>query len=90
MLDDSLIVKLGSIVGPDNVLTDDESRVSYSYDATRWRGEPDVVVRPRETGEVARVVTLAYENSIPVTPRGAGTGLSGGSVAARGGIVLSM
>jgi glycolate oxidase len=89
MLSDAVIKKLGSIVGPDNVLGDAESIVSYSYDATRWRGEPDAVVRPRDTAEVARVVALAYEDSIPVTPRGAGTGLSGGSVPARGGIILS-
>lgn len=89
MLGEAIIKKLRSILGPDNVLDDAESCVSYSYDATRWRGEPDVVVRPRDTGEVARVVGLAFENSIPVTPRGAGTGLSGGSVPARGGIVLS-
>jgi glycolate oxidase len=89
MLDGSLINKLGAMVGPENVLGDDESRVAYSSDATGWKAEPDVVVRPRDTGEAAGVVALAYENSIPVTPRGAGTGLSGGSVPAAGGIVLS-
>jgi len=89
MLDGTVIKELGAIVGPENVRDDDESRMSCSCDATRWRGEPDVVVGPRDTAEVAKVVTLAYENSIPVTPRGAGTGLSGGSVPAAGGIVLT-
>ncbi len=89
MLDGSLIRKLETIVGPGNVLADDESRVAHSYDATLWRGQPDVIVRPLETAEAADVVKLAYENSVPVTPRGAGTGLSGGAVPAAGGIVLS-
>lgn len=89
MLDKALIKKLGTIVGPDQVLTDDESRAPYCCDATGWKGDPDVIVRPRDTEEAARVVALAYENSLPVTPRGAGTGLSGGAVAAGGGIVLS-
>ena len=89
MLEASLIRKLGSIVGHEHVLSDDGSRAAYSYDATRYRGEPDVIVRPRDTAETAKIVTLAYENSIPLTPRGAGTGLSGGSVPASGGIVLS-
>jgi glycolate oxidase len=89
MLDEALIKELGTAVGPDQVLTDDGARDSYSHDATGWRNRPDAVVRPRDAGEVSRVVTLAYENSIPLTPWGAGTGLSGGAVPARGGIVLS-
>jgi glycolate oxidase len=89
MLSDGIIKELGGVVGDENVLTDDESRVCYSFDATRYSSKPDVVVKPRDTEEVARVVALAYGEQIPVTPRGAGTGLSGGSVPAAGGIVLS-
>ena len=90
MLDDVIKRELDSIVGAENVLTDEESRASYSRDATGWVGVPDAVVRPRDTEQVAGLVALAYENSIPVTPRGAGTGLRGGSVPAGAGIVLSM
>jgi glycolate oxidase len=89
MLGEAIIKKLRSIVGPENVIDDTESCIPYSSDASLWKGEPDVVIRPRDTGEVVRVIALAYENSIPVTPRGAGTGLSGGSIPAGGGIVLS-
>jgi len=49
-----------------------------------------VVVRPRTAGEIARIMKLANEKRIPVTPRGGGTGLSGGAVPVHGGIVLSV
>ncbi len=86
---ESLIRELEAIVGSENVHNDQETLIAYSYDATRWKALPEVVVKPRETEEVAKIVKLAYENSIPVTPRGAGTGLSGGSIPQAGGIVLS-
>jgi glycolate oxidase len=89
MISPGAVDKLKSIVGKENVFTNDETRVCYSFDATRHSALPDVVIKPGALGEVARVVTLAYEESIPVTPRGAGTGLSGGSVPTRGGIVVS-
>ena len=89
MLNKSVIEKLAEIAGRDNVLTDEESLKCYSYDATRYASIPDAVVKPRDTGEVAKVMALAWEEAVPVTPRGAGTGLSGGSVPVKAGIVLS-
>ncbi len=62
----------------------------YSSDASQVKGMPDYVVRPKSTDEVSRIVRLAYENEIPVTARGAGTGLAGGAVPVSGGIVLDM
>lgn len=62
----------------------------YSSDASQVKGMPDYVIRPKSVDEVSRIVRLAYENSIPVTARGAGTGLAGGAVPIRGGIVLDM
>ncbi|HEY3360411.1 MAG TPA: FAD-binding oxidoreductase, partial [Methanosarcina sp.] len=62
----------------------------YSSDASQVKGMPDYVVRPKSTDEVSRIVRLAYENDIPVTARGAGTGLAGGAVPVGGGIVLDM
>ncbi len=76
-------------MGGRDALSGVERRCLYSRDATGWTGAPDVVVRPRDTEEVARVLRLAREASVPVTPRGGGTGLAGGAVPARGGIVLS-
>jgi glycolate oxidase len=90
MLNPALTTAVGEIVGSDNILTDKESLICYSFDATRYTTMPDAVVKPRAVDEVARIVALANNETIPVTPRGAGTGLSGGSVPAVGGLVLSM
>lgn len=62
----------------------------YSSDASQVKGTPEYVVRPKSTEEVSRIVRLAYESEIPVTARGAGTGLAGGAVPVNGGIVLDM
>jgi glycolate oxidase len=90
MLKPTFIEKIRGTVGPENVLMDEESRVCYSFDATSYTSLPDAVVRPKTTDEVSRIVTTSFEESVPVTPRGAGTGLSGGSVPAKGGLVVSM
>jgi glycolate oxidase len=89
MVKPAFIDKLKEIAGPGNVLVDKESLVCYSFDATKYASLPDVVVKPRAAEQVARIVSLCCEESVPVTPRGAGTGLSGGSVPAKGGLVLS-
>jgi glycolate oxidase len=62
----------------------------YSSDASQVKGMPDYVIRPKSVDEVSRIVRLAYENNIPLTARGAGTGLAGGAVPVRGGIVMDM
>jgi glycolate oxidase len=67
-----------------------EDRICYSFDATDLRGLPDVVVWPRSTEQVAEVIRLAHVEGIPVVPRGAGTGYTGGSVPIDGGIALSL
>ena len=51
---------------------------------------PDLAVQPRSTQEVADVVKICYENNIPVTPRGAGTGLAGGCVPLYGGVLIDL
>ena len=66
-----------------------EDRVCYSYDATDLKAVPDVVVWPVSTADVVAVVRLAAKHGIPVVPRGAGTGYTGGSVPVAGGIALS-
>lgn len=83
------IPRLRKIVGKDNILTSKEDLSAYSYDgSTLWTHMPDVVVLPTTTEQVSRIMKLAGENGIPVTPRGGGTNVSGGSVPARGGMVL--
>jgi lactate dehydrogenase (NAD+,ferredoxin) subunit LctD len=82
--------KLESIVGAKNVIGDMEKLEPYSYDETlSVKCMPDVVVKPENTEQVSKIMKLAYENKIPVTPRGAGTGLSAGAVPVCKGIVLS-
>jgi glycolate oxidase len=65
-------------------------RCCYSVDASTVKGSPDCIVRPISTVEVSGILRLCNEHGIPVTPRGAGTGLAGGAVPVRGGIVLDM
>jgi glycolate oxidase len=89
MLNSGIINKLTDIVGEESVLTKKEDLATYSYDGTTtWSHAPEVVVFPVSTDQVSRIMKLANENLIPVTPRGSGTNISGGSIPTRGGIVL--
>jgi len=88
MLSEQIINELQSIVGKDNVFTSKADRICYSYDATQQSFLPDVVVHPGSTDEISRVMKLANRELIPVFPRGAGSGFTGGSLPTRGGIVM--
>jgi glycolate oxidase len=91
VLSRSTIKRLKNILGPDGVLTDPETLRVYSYDGqTNFSREPDAVLLPRSADQVARVMRLAFREAIPVTPRGGGTNVSGGSVPIEGGIVLCL
>ncbi len=87
---DYVLRHLEEIVGPQNVRTRDEDLFLYSYDASFPEHRPEAVVFPQTTEAVSRLMALATEERIPVVPRGAGTGLSGGSVPVQGGIVLCL
>jgi glycolate oxidase len=67
-----------------------EDRICYSFDATDLRSLPDAVAWPRTTREVSDVVHVATSAGLPVVPRGAGTGYTGGSVPVAGGVVVSL
>ncbi len=89
MLEAKMISKLEKIVGKEAVLTSKEDLNAYSYDGTTtWAHMPDVVVLPTSSEQVSQILKLANENRIPVTPRGGGTNVSGGSIPIKGGIVL--
>ena len=100
MLESTTIQSLAQIVGGDNVLTDDYDLDRYSADALNpfrafgaeeaFDRLADVVVRPSSTEEVAALVRLASEHGIPVVPYGGGTGVMGGVLPVRGGIVLDL
>jgi glycolate oxidase len=89
MINSSHVDTLRDIVGRTNVLTAIEQMTAYSYDGTNmWSHLPEVVVFPVFTKQVSQVLHFANENGIPVTPRGGGTNVSGGSIPIKGGIVL--
>ncbi|MDK9708100.1 MAG: FAD-binding protein [Desulforhopalus sp.] len=87
-MDATIITELEAIVGAENVSTSATDKITHSYDATQQRYLPDAVVYATTTEEVAKVVKLANLARIPVLPRGAGSGFTGGTLPVRGGIVL--
>lgn len=86
----SLFTKLQDIVTPSRISDDPAELYCYSSDASYITGTPDYVVMPCTTTEVSEIVKLGHKHRIPITARGAGTGLAGGAVPLRGGIVLDM
>jgi glycolate oxidase len=85
----SIIRELQAALGAEQVLTRPEELAVYAYDGTWAEGAPDVVVNPTTTEQVAAVLRIADRERIPVTPRGGGSGLAGGSVPLSG-IVLNL
>lgn len=90
MLKQGVKKELARIVGPDNAAFEREDLIVYSYDATGMRYLPEAVVFPRSAEEVSLILKLAGAEGFPVTPRGAGSGFTGGALAAEGGVVLSI
>ncbi len=83
--------QLEDIVGAAHIIRDAEQRYHYSHDETEDHSFlPDVVVKPATAEEVSRIMKLCNEHKIPVTPRGGGTGLSGGALPVQKGVVISM
>jgi glycolate oxidase len=83
-----LIRSLRRIVGRDYVLVDDADVIVYEQDGSILRAMPEIVVLPADAAQVAAVVREARAAGVPVVPRGSGTGLAGGAVAAGGGVVV--
>lgn len=80
-----------SLCGKDRVFTKDEINEDFSHDELAGiKKYPDILVNAINTEEVSKIMKYAYENNIPITPRGQGTGLVGGSVAINGGIMLNL
>ena len=92
-LTEKMISELASVLGTGGIITDDRDLLeNYSWDQAGriWGHMPEAVVRPDNTGQVSAVMKIASHYRIPVTPRGAGSGLNGGAVPLAGGIVLSL
>ncbi len=80
-----------NIVGDAYVLADEESLNNYAHDETEnLHFLPDIVIKPRTPEEISQIMVICNKHKIPVTPRGAGTGLSGGALPHLGGVLLSM
>ncbi|WP_291907621.1 FAD-linked oxidase C-terminal domain-containing protein [Chitinophaga sp. CB10] len=85
------IAALREIAGDKNVLVDEESLNRYAQDETEdLHFLPEVVVKPETTEQVSKIMQLCQRELLPVTPRGGGTGLSGGALPQLGGVLLSM
>lgn len=79
------------IVGKDHVFVDEEVLGHYAHDETEdLHFMPDVVVKPSSAQEISAILRICNQHRIPVTPRGAGTGLSGGALPHLGGVLLSI
>jgi len=85
-----ILAMLKEIAGDENVFTDEETLKLFSKDETEdFSFTPEAVVKPSNTKQISEILKLANKKVIPVTPRGGGTGLSGGALPIHGGIVLS-
>src|ERR1700755_1345761 len=88
---DPVVADLRAALPADRVVTEPDVVRSYLHDEAEWaeHGSPRAVVRPLETAEGGAAVAVCARHGVPVVPRGAGTGLSGGANAVEGGVVLT-
>ena len=89
MLTPAALQSIDELLGVRGYLDRPEDLTLYEYDGSVDKARPDLVVFPRSTDEVAAIVRISNEYSIPIVGRGAGTGLSGGAIPRAGGIVIS-
>ncbi|MDD5772099.1 MAG: FAD-linked oxidase C-terminal domain-containing protein [bacterium] len=90
-MNEKLITDLQKICGSANILSGKEDLEKYSHDEIHEKKYfPEAVVKPSSAEEISKILILANEKRFPVTPRGLGTGLTGGAVPVQGGIVLSL
>ncbi len=86
-----IVGQFEGIVGQSNTIVDVTKRYDYAHDETEDHSFlPDVVLKPGTAEEISRIMKICSEHRIPVTPRGAGTGLSGGALPVQKGVVISM
>ncbi len=90
MIDKNHIKALQRLIGAENVKSDKPHLLAYSYDATREHFKPDAVVFPKDEEDVSKILRYCNEHKIPVVPRGAGSGFTGGALPVSGGIVLAV
>lgn len=90
MVSAEFLQRLRQICGDEFVRVDEASRAAYGVDALKQGHPADVVVLPSGPEEISRIARLCHEERVPMVPRGAGTGYTGGAVPTAGGVVLSL
>ena len=91
ILNKDLIAALSALVGPGDAFTDQEKKEHYGQDETEdLVFLPELILRPSSVAEVSAIAAFCHTHHIPLTTRGAGTGLSGGALPVKGGVLLSM
>lgn len=90
MIPPHILTELKRIVGPGYLITERDELLTYATDSTKLEFLPDAVVFPGTQEEISEILILANKRGFPVTPRGAGSGASGGALPVRGGLVLAM
>lgn len=91
LMEDSDIQFFKKILSKERVFLNEEQRREYDHDYTEdLHFLPEIVLIPKSTEEISKIAAYCNEKKIPLTVRGAGTGLSGGALAVKGGVILSM
>ena len=90
MINSEAIKKFRAITGEERFSTDREDLITYSYDAADICYLPDGVIFPENKDEIVEIVKTASHFAVPILPRGAGSGFTGGSVPVKGGIVVCL
>nr|MDO8109559.1 FAD-binding oxidoreductase [Candidatus Sigynarchaeota archaeon] len=90
MISKDILKEFQDVVGAANSSTDDAVMYVYGFDVSDVSGKPDIVVRPSTTGEIAGIVRICAREKMPVIPRGAATGATGGAVAPTGGVIVDL
>ncbi|UCF86074.1 MAG: FAD-binding protein [Desulfobacteraceae bacterium] len=90
MISEPVLSKISDIVGPKHLITNQKDLADYATDATKLEFMPDAVAFPGNTQQVSQILRLATAKGLPVCPRGAGSGMSGGALPVKGGLVMGM
>jgi len=90
MISTTVLKKISNIVGNKHLVTAQDAMVEYATDGTKLKYMPDAVAFPSNSEEVSRILRLATKEVFPVIPRGAGSGMSGGALPVKGGLVMVM
>ncbi len=90
MISGTVAKEISRIVGPDHIISSRDALADYASDATGLKHPPDLVAFPGDLEQISDIFHLATKNCFPVIPRGAGTGMSGGAIPVKGGLIIAM